>query len=88
MKVSLFSLLAALAVMAAAGSPMVQEEAEAGCTLTGTYVSGTDISSCSNVVINSLSVPAGVTLDLTKTKAGATITFEGTTTFGTKVHPH
>ncbi|GAB9477809.1 Polygalacturonase, partial [Globisporangium polare] len=44
----------------------------------------TDISSCSAVVISSLTVPAGVTLDLTKAKSGATITFQGTTTFGTK----
>lgn len=85
MKASLFSLLAALAAMAATASPMVQEEAQAGCNLTGTYVSGSDISTCDNVVISSLTVPAGVTLDLTKTKAGATITFQGTTTFGTEV---
>ncbi|KAG3086595.1 hypothetical protein PI124_g18236 [Phytophthora idaei] len=58
--------------------------ASSGCTLTGTYKSGTDISSCAAVVIDSLSVPAGVTLDLTKTKSGATIEFTGTTTFGTK----
>jgi polygalacturonase len=77
------SFLAALLALAATAAPMASAEAEAGCTLTGTYVKGTDISSCSAVVINSLSVPAGVTLDLTKTKAGASITFEGTTTFGT-----
>ncbi|ETL32979.1 hypothetical protein L916_14503, partial [Phytophthora nicotianae] len=54
-----------------------------GCNLTGTYKKGTDISSCSSVTIGSLTVPAGVTLDLSKTKSGATITFTGTTTFGT-----
>ncbi|KAI9982077.1 hypothetical protein PInf_007965 [Phytophthora infestans] len=53
-----------------------------GCNLTGTYKKGTDISSCSSVTIDSLTVPAGVTLDLSKTKSGATITFTGTTTFG------
>ncbi|KAE8963015.1 hypothetical protein PR001_g29513 [Phytophthora rubi] len=45
---------------------------------------GTDISSCSSVTIGSLTVPAGVTLDLSNTKDGATITFTGTTTFGTQ----
>eukprot|EP00644_Phytophthora_capsici_P000599 jgi/Phyca11/556650/estExt2_Genewise1Plus.C_PHYCAscaffold_930065 len=89
-----FALLAATAD----GSTMLRQEAEmppvrvllrvvtasSGCTLSGTYKSGTDISSCAVVVIDSLSVPAGVTLDLTKTKSGATIEFTGTTTFGTQ----
>ncbi|KAG3162820.1 hypothetical protein PC128_g20525 [Phytophthora cactorum] len=77
----------ALALLAAAanGSTMLRQEAEGSnsCTLTGTYKSGTDISSCSTVTIGSLSVPAGVTLDLSKAKTGATIEFTGTTTFGT-----
>lgn len=51
------------------------------CTLTGTYSKGADVSSCKNIVINDLSVPASTTLDLTKVAKGATITFEGTTTF-------
>jgi polygalacturonase len=77
----------ALAILAAAvsGSTMLrQEEEAASCTLSGTYKSGTDISSCSTVTIGSLSVPAGVTLDLSKAKSGATINFTGTTTFGTQ----
>ncbi|KAE9076260.1 hypothetical protein PF010_g23971 [Phytophthora fragariae] len=61
------------------------EEAEASsCTLAGTYTSGTDVSSCSTVTISSLTVPAGVTLDLTDLKSGASVVFSGTTTFGTK----
>ncbi|GMF21017.1 unnamed protein product [Phytophthora fragariaefolia] len=55
-----------------------------GCHLTGTYKQGTDISSCSLIVIDSLTVPAGVTLDMSKAKTGATIEFVGTTTFGTQ----
>ncbi|KAH9084094.1 hypothetical protein Ae201684P_020351 [Aphanomyces euteiches] len=55
------------------------------CTLTGTYVNGTDVSSCANLVISSLQVPAGVTLNLTNLQDGATVTFTGTTTFGTKL---
>ncbi|ETL36164.1 hypothetical protein L916_11831 [Phytophthora nicotianae] len=54
----------------------------AACTLSGTYSEGTDVSSCSSIVISNLSVPKGVTLDLTDIADGATITFEGTTTFG------
>eukprot|EP00644_Phytophthora_capsici_P000611 jgi/Phyca11/130352/e_gw1.93.72.1 len=67
------------------GSPMLREGTEAGdpCNLTGTYQSGTDISSCSTITVGSLTVPAGVTLDLSKAKDGATINFTGTTTFGT-----
>ncbi|KAE8959367.1 hypothetical protein PR002_g30564, partial [Phytophthora rubi] len=38
----------------------------------------------SSVTIGSLTVPAGVTLNLAKTKSGATIEFTGTTTFGTQ----
>ncbi|KAG1686227.1 hypothetical protein DVH05_007065 [Phytophthora capsici] len=55
-----------------------------GCTLTGTYKAGTDISSCGTITVNSLNVPAGVTLDLSAAKTGATIEFLGTTTFGTQ----
>ncbi|ETM33683.1 hypothetical protein L914_19115, partial [Phytophthora nicotianae] len=51
------------------------------CTLTGTYSKGADVSSCKSIVIKDLSVPASTTLDLTKVANGATITFEGTTTF-------
>ncbi|KAK1935410.1 putative endopolygalacturonase A [Phytophthora citrophthora] len=70
-------------------SPMLREETEAGdpCNLTGTYQAGTDISSCSTITVGSLTVPAGVTLDLSKAKNGATINFTGTTTFGTAKWP-
>ncbi|OWY94663.1 Polygalacturonase [Phytophthora megakarya] len=82
------SSLAALAFLAAVvnGSPMMRQETEAGdpCNLTGTYQAGTDISSCSAVNVGPLTVPAGVMLDLSKAKDGATITFTGTTTFGTQ----
>ncbi|POM73376.1 Polygalacturonase [Phytophthora palmivora] len=76
----------ALLVAVANGSPMIRQETEAGdpCNLTGTYQAGTDISSCSTVTVGPLTVPAGVTLDLSKAKDGATINFTGTTTFGTQ----
>ena len=72
-------------------TPVQQEQQQSrptstssGCNLTGTYKKGTDVSSCSSITIDSLSVPAGVMLDLTKTKRGAIIEFKGTTTFGTQ----
>ncbi|KAE9222030.1 hypothetical protein PF002_g15397 [Phytophthora fragariae] len=63
---------------------MIRQEKEASCTLSGTYTSGTDVSSCSTVTISSLTVPAGVTLDLSDLKSGASVVFSGTTTFGEK----
>uniref|UniRef100_K3WX07 Pectate lyase domain-containing protein n=1 Tax=Globisporangium ultimum (strain ATCC 200006 / CBS 805.95 / DAOM BR144) TaxID=431595 RepID=K3WX07_GLOUD len=89
MKFNLISFLAAALLAAAAttdASPMMRQEAEAGCTLSGTYSSSSGLSSCSNVVISNLKVPAGVTLDLTKLKAGATSdTVSGLTVTGNKI---
>nr|ABV82743.1 endopolygalacturonase 10 [Phytophthora nicotianae] len=56
-----------------------------GCTLSGSYVQGTNVSHCNTVIIDSLSVPAGVTLDLSNLTSGAHIQFQGTTTFGQKL---
>ncbi|CAI5722968.1 unnamed protein product [Peronospora destructor] len=52
------------------------------CNLTGTYKNDTDISSCTSITVDSLRVPPGVTLDLSKAKKGAIIQFKGTTIFG------
>ncbi|EQC42367.1 polygalacturonase [Saprolegnia diclina VS20] len=59
----------------------------AGCTLTGTYSASSAASvmkSCKAITVSGLSVPGGVTLDLTTLQAGTTVTFKGTTTFGVK----
>eukprot|EP00644_Phytophthora_capsici_P000597 jgi/Phyca11/130384/e_gw1.93.29.1 len=64
-------------------SPVQQDDGT--CTLSGTYVNGTDVSQCSSIIIDSLSVPAGVMLDLTNVTEGASIKFQGTTTFGPKL---
>lgn len=77
-----FLLASLLAVISVA---MPTTASAARCVLTGTYVNGTDVSTCDFIAIRSLKVPAGVMLDLTKVKTGATITFEGTTTFAPKV---
>ncbi|KAH9089465.1 hypothetical protein LEN26_019138 [Aphanomyces euteiches] len=86
MKLNLLSIVtSALLATETLASPAAEQAAQASCTLTGTYVSGADVSTCSTVVISSLTVPAGVTLDLTNLKDGATVSFTGTTTFGTKL---
>ncbi|KAG7398552.1 Polygalacturonase 1 [Phytophthora boehmeriae] len=79
---TVFAAIVSLAI-GADGSAMLREAGDP-CHLTGTYRAGADISSCSSVTIGPLSVPAGVTLDLSKAKSGATIEFTGTTTFGTQ----
>ena len=79
-------LVAAAATSTLAELTVVQKpNATTSCTLFGTYASGTSIQNCSTLIISSLAVPAGVTLDLSKAKTGCNITFKGTTTFGTKL---
>ncbi|KAG6579977.1 polygalacturonase [Phytophthora cinnamomi] len=51
------------------------------CTLTGDYINNTDVSECSTIIVDSLRVPAGVTLNLTDLQDHAKITFQGTSTF-------
>ncbi|CAI5717369.1 unnamed protein product [Peronospora destructor] len=63
-----------LLVATANGTLMLRMEGEGksnssiGCNLTGTYKKGTDISSCTSITVDSLHVPPGVTLDLSKAK--------------------
>lgn len=54
------------------------------CTFTDAAKASKSASSCSSIVLKDIAVPAGKTLDLSKAADGATITFEGTTTFGYK----
>ncbi|CAK4421756.1 unnamed protein product [Aphanomyces euteiches] len=86
MKLNLFSVVASAILAATAdASPVAEQDAQGGYTLSGTYSNSNSLTSCSTVVISSLTVPAGVTLDLTNLKDGATVSFTGTTTFGTKL---
>ncbi len=57
--------------------------ADSSCTLTGSSITDlpTIISSCTNIVIKDLTVPAGTTLDMLDLQDGTTVTFDGTTTF-------
>ncbi|KAI1388358.1 endopolygalacturonase [Hypoxylon trugodes] len=53
----------------------------ASCTFTSTSTLSSGKSSCSDIILNSITVPAGETLDLTNLNDGTSVTFQGTTTF-------
>nr|ABQ11242.1 endo-polygalacturonase [Fusarium subglutinans] len=53
------------------------------CTVTDYSGLATAVSSCTNIVLNGFQVPTGKQLDLSKLKAGSTVTFKGKTTFAT-----
>lgn len=55
------------------------------CILTGDYINNTDVRKCDSIIVDSLRVPPGVTLNLTKLQDNAKVSFKGTSTFGTKV---
>ncbi|KAJ5203278.1 hypothetical protein N7449_005357 [Penicillium cf. viridicatum] len=94
LKLCLIGLLGAAAVNAA---PAIAPEADAlsssllapraSCTFSGSSGAANAIKnkkSCSTITLNSVTVPAGTTLDLTGLNSGTTVVFEGTTTFGYK----
>lgn len=61
------------------------EERAATCKFTGSsgYSSASKSkSSCSTIILDGLTVPGGVTLDMTDLPDGTVVIFEGTTTFG------
>lgn len=63
------------------------EARAATCTFSGSlgYSSASKSkSACSTIILNSLAVPAGVTLDMTGLPADTVVIFEGETTFGYK----
>ncbi|KAH8662603.1 glycoside hydrolase [Xylariales sp. PMI_506] len=63
----------------------VAKRATATCTFSGSsgYASASaSKASCSTIILNSLTVPGGTTLNLEKLNDGTTVIFEGTTTFG------
>ncbi|CAI6334127.1 unnamed protein product [Periconia digitata] len=72
-------LLSAGALVSAA--PARVEDRAASCTFKD--VASID-KSCTDIVLDSISVPAGQTLDLTKLKDNTKVTFKGTTSFGYK----
>lgn len=61
------------------------EERAATCTFSGSlgYSSASKSkASCSTIILDSLTVPGGVTLDMTGLPSGTVVIFEGETTFG------
>ncbi|KAG8625366.1 hypothetical protein KVT40_007117 [Elsinoe batatas] len=76
-------LLSALAAGVAVAAP-ANNVARASCTFTDAKTAIAQKGSCTAIVLNGITVPAGTTLDMTGLKSGTTVTFEGTTTFGYK----
>ncbi|KAJ5363421.1 Polygalacturonase [Penicillium cataractarum] len=95
LKLALVGLLGAAAVQAIPDSvpeldviaTSTLEERASTCTFSGSKGAASAIkskTSCSTIVLSSVAVPAGTTLDLTGLKKGTTVIFEGETTFGYK----
>ncbi|RAL65346.1 hypothetical protein DID88_000914 [Monilinia fructigena] len=57
--------------------------APAGCKATAYGNIAGIVARCTNIVLHNIAVPAGATLDLRNLRDGSTVTFSGTTTFGT-----
>ncbi len=82
----LSGLISGFTLLILANAAPSELEKRDSCTLTGSSISNLASvkSSCTNIVVSDLTVPAGKTLDLTGLKSGTTVTFKGTTTFGYK----
>ncbi|KAF1966646.1 endopolygalacturonase [Bimuria novae-zelandiae CBS 107.79] len=83
------SVIAAPAAPAITPAPVASAVAKRGtsCTFSGAngYASASKSqASCATIVLNNVAVPSGVTLDLSKMKAGTNVIFQGTTTWGYK----
>lgn len=74
------SLSGLVAVVAAAPTTTHIEIAEP-CHVTSYSGVAAAVSSCNNIILDSIAVPGNTSLDLTKLKTGAVVTFAGTTTF-------
>ena len=77
------SVLLGLCSALVGAAPAAIEE-RASCTFTTAAAAASGKKSCTNIVLNGITVPAGTTLDLTGLTSGTTVTFQGTTTFGYK----
>lgn len=74
-------------VLASAGAALAAPatiDERASCTFTTAAAAKSGKTSCSAIVLDGITVPAGTTLDLTGLNKGTTVTFKGTTTFGYK----
>ncbi|KAF6828215.1 endopolygalacturonase [Colletotrichum musicola] len=75
-------MIAGLSALAAAAP--AELDTRASCTFTDAKTAMSKKTSCTDIVLNGIKVPAGETLDLTGLKDGTKVTFKGTTTFGYK----
>ncbi|KAF9871799.1 endopolygalacturonase [Colletotrichum karsti] len=69
---------------ALASAAPAELDTRASCTFTDAKTAMSKKTSCTDIVLNGIKVPAGETLDLTGLKDGTKVTFKGTTTFGYK----
>ncbi|OTB05380.1 glycoside hydrolase family 28 protein [Hypoxylon sp. CI-4A] len=76
-----FTVLGLSAALAAAVPTKTVSSRASACTFTSTESIAAQKKSCSSIVLDGITVPAGETLDLTKLTSGTTVTFQGTTTF-------
>jgi polygalacturonase len=53
------------------------------CTVTAYASISAAVASCTNIILSGISAPASSSIDLSKLKTGAAVTFAGKTTFGT-----
>lgn len=60
------------------------EDRATTCTFTNAASASKSKALCSTIVLSSIAVPSGTTLDMTGLNTGTTVIFEGTTTFGYK----
>ncbi|GAM33350.1 endo-polygalacturonase [Talaromyces pinophilus] len=84
---AVFSSVALAAPAPAVTAPATLENRAASCTFSGSNGAASaskSKTSCSTIVLSSVAVPSGTTLDLTGLKSGTKVIFEGTTTFGYK----
>ncbi|KUL83159.1 hypothetical protein ZTR_10118 [Talaromyces verruculosus] len=84
---AVFSSVALAAPAPAVTAPATLENRAASCTFSGSNGAASaskSKTSCSTIVLSSVAVPSGTTLDLTGLNSGTKVIFEGTTTFGYK----
>ncbi|OHF00656.1 endopolygalacturonase 1 precursor [Colletotrichum orchidophilum] len=77
-------MLSILALAGLAATALAAPASQSGCTFTDANAAIKGKASCSNIVLQNISVPAGVTLDLTDLNSGTNVTFQGKTSFGYK----
>ncbi|KAM0330144.1 hypothetical protein ACHAQA_004317 [Verticillium albo-atrum] len=76
---ALYALGALASAVSATPTPAILA-ARTVCTFT-TFAQITGVANCDTITLQGIKVPAGATIDLTQLKAGAHVTFAGTTTF-------